>query len=68
MFRDTAAAGEISWTPSLGVFPTNFETPVEGSCDSSSESGPQYGHDDIKILSPTQPTNSTQSPNPTQPI
>jgi hypothetical protein len=68
MFRDTAATGEISWTPSSGVFPTNFETPVEVSCDSSGESGPQYGHDDIEILSPTQPTNSTQSPNPTQPI
>jgi hypothetical protein len=59
MFKDTVATGEISWTPFSGVFPTNFETPMEVSCDSSSESGPQYGHDDIEILSPTQPTNST---------
>jgi hypothetical protein len=37
------------------------------SCDSSGEPNPQNGHDDIEILSPTQPPNSTQLPNPTQP-
>jgi hypothetical protein len=47
--------------------PNNFETLVDVSCDSSSEPSPQNGHDDIEILSPTQPPNSTQLPNPTQP-
>jgi hypothetical protein len=45
--------------------PNNFETLVDVSCDSSSEPSPQNGHDDIEILSPTQPPNSTQLPNPT---
>jgi len=67
MFKDIAATGEISWTPSLGIFPTNFETLVDVSCDSSDELSPQNSHDDIEILSPTQPPNSTQLPNPTQP-
>jgi len=67
MFKDTAATGENSWTPSSGVFPNNFETLVDVSCDSFGEPSPQNGHDDIEILSPTQPPNSTQLPNPTQP-
>jgi hypothetical protein len=40
---------------------------VDVSCDSSGEPSPQNDHDDIEILSPTQPPNSTQLPNPTQP-
>jgi hypothetical protein len=40
---------------------------VDVSCDSSGELSPQYGHDNIEILSPTQAPNSTQLPNPTQP-
>ncbi|XP_059454052.1 L10-interacting MYB domain-containing protein-like isoform X2 [Corylus avellana] len=73
MFRDTTATREGVRAPSLGVLPTNFETPKEGSCDSSSESAPPYGHDKIEILSPTQmpyPSqlcNTIQPPNSTQP-
>jgi hypothetical protein len=67
MFKDTAAIGENSWTPSSGVFPPNFETLVDVSCDSFGEPNPQNDHDDIDILSPTQSPNSTQLPNPTQP-
>jgi hypothetical protein len=67
MFKDTAVMGENSWTPSSGVFPTNFETLVDVSHDSFGEPSPQNGHDDIEILSPTQPPNSTQLPNPTHP-
>jgi hypothetical protein len=55
MFKDTAATGENLGTPSSGVFPPNFETLVDVSCDSSGEPNPQNGHDDIEILSPTQP-------------
>jgi hypothetical protein len=66
MFKDTAATGENSWTPSLGVFPPNFEALVNVSCDSSGEPSPQNGHKDIEILSPIQPPNSTQLSNPTQ--
>jgi hypothetical protein len=47
MFKDTAATGENSWTPFAGVFPHNFETLVDVSCDSSGEPNPQNGHDDI---------------------
>jgi hypothetical protein len=67
MFKDTTATGENSWTLCSDVFPPNFETLMDVSCDSSSEPNPQNGHDDIEILSPTQPPNSTQLPNPTQP-
>jgi hypothetical protein len=63
MFKDTAVTGEISWNPSSSAFPTNFETLVDVSCDSSGEPIPQNGHDDIETLSPTQPPNSTQMPN-----
>jgi hypothetical protein len=66
MFKDIAAIGENSWT-SLDIFPPNFETLVDVSCDSSGELNPQNGHNDIEILSPTQPPNSIQLPNPTQP-
>jgi hypothetical protein len=55
------ATGESAWTPSSGGLPTNFENPVEVSGDSSSESNPQYNHDDIERLS------LRQTPNPTQP-
>ena len=61
MFRDTVAIGESAWTPSSGDLPTYFENPVEALGDSSSESGPQYNHDDIERLS------LTRTPNPTQP-
>jgi hypothetical protein len=67
MFKDTTATGENSWSPSLGVFPPNFETLMDVSCDSSGKLSPQNGHDDIEILSPTQPPDSTQLPNPTHP-
>ena len=73
MFKDTTATREGAWTPSLDVLPINFETPKEGSCDSSSESAPLYGDDEIEILSPAQPPypsqlcNTTQPPNSTQP-
>jgi hypothetical protein len=40
---------------------------VDVLCDSSSESSPQNGHDDIDILSHTQPPNFTQLSNPIQP-
>jgi hypothetical protein len=65
MFKDTAVTRENSWNPSSDVFPPNFETLVDVSCDSSGEPNIQNGHDDIEILSPTQPPNSKQLPNPT---
>jgi len=67
MFKDTAATRENSLTPSSSVFPPNFETLVDVSCDSSGDPNLQNGHDDIEILSTIQPPNSTQLPNPTQP-
>ena len=30
MFKDTTAIGNLAWTPSSGVLPTDFETPIEG--------------------------------------
>ena len=40
MFRDIAATRESAWTPSSSGLPTNFETHVDVSSDSSGESGP----------------------------
>uniref|UniRef100_A0A2N9EEH3 Myb/SANT-like domain-containing protein n=1 Tax=Fagus sylvatica TaxID=28930 RepID=A0A2N9EEH3_FAGSY len=31
MFKDTTATGNLAWTPSSGVLPTDFETPTEAS-------------------------------------
>jgi hypothetical protein len=39
--------------------PTNFETFVERSYDSTGELAPPYDKDDIEILSTTQPPNPT---------
>uniref|UniRef100_A0A2N9G4A6 Myb/SANT-like domain-containing protein n=1 Tax=Fagus sylvatica TaxID=28930 RepID=A0A2N9G4A6_FAGSY len=30
MFKDTAATGNLAWTPSSGVLPADFDTPTEG--------------------------------------
>jgi len=62
MFKDTTTTRENSWIPYSGVFPPNFETLVDVSCDSSGEPNPQNGHDDTEILSHIQPPNSTQPP------
>jgi hypothetical protein len=48
MFKDTTATGNLAWTPSSGVLPTDFETPTEGD-------------EEVKTHDLTQPPNSTQT-------
>jgi hypothetical protein len=48
MFKDTAATGNLAWTPSSGVLPADFETPTEGD-------------EEVETHDLTQPPNSTQT-------
>lgn len=60
MYKDTAATEKGACTPPSRVLPTDFETPREGSCDSSGESTPPDSHDQFKTFSSAQPPNPTQ--------
>uniref|UniRef100_A0A2N9FRU6 Myb/SANT-like domain-containing protein n=1 Tax=Fagus sylvatica TaxID=28930 RepID=A0A2N9FRU6_FAGSY len=53
MFKDTAATGNLAWTPSSGVLPADFETPTEGDEEVSDE--------EVETHDLTQPPNSTQT-------
>lgn len=48
MCEDIVAAKKGACTPSSGVLPIDFETPREGSCDSSGETALPYGRDFFK--------------------
>jgi hypothetical protein len=50
MCKNTVATEKGACTPSSSVLPTDFETPKEGSWDSSGESAPPDNHDQLRHL------------------
>ncbi len=48
MFKNTAATGNLAWTPSSSVLPVDFETPIESD-------------EEVETHDLTQPPNSTQT-------
>ena len=53
MFKDTAATGNLAWTPSSSVLPVDFETPTEDN--------EEVGDEEVETHDFTQPPNSTQT-------